>query len=203
MPKLCLVFNCPGSSTHDLVCLKPRGSLWLPLYKNEDISAIPVDTLLEHDHDIDPVPPRMQSPDIKVCKIELENLTNDNWQEVWYGHGHGHEGTRRLFDEEVLVDLKNCDITTLEQFQTYGIFPQERLSWKARPRAWKKFVTILIWWSIGAHPSPCSTPSIPTGPVMLVNICIKAIFHPPARFALEIFQLIYSSPYHPCRGSLL
>ena len=62
---------------------------------------------------------------------------------------------------------------------------------KARPRAWKKFVTILIWWSIGAHPSPCSTPSIPTGPVMLVNICFKAIFHPPARFALEIFQLIY------------
>ena len=62
---------------------------------------------------------------------------------------------------------------------------------KARPKAWKKFVTILIWWSIGAHPSPCSTPSIPTGPVMLVNICFKAIFHPPARFALEIFQLIY------------
>ena len=38
------------------------------------------------------------------------------------------EGTQRLFVEEVLVDLKivqNCDITTLEQFQTYAIFPQE------------------------------------------------------------------------------
>ena len=104
--------------------LKTSGKPLTATLQFEDISAIPVDTLLEHDHDIDPVPPIMQSPDIKVCKIDLENLTNDNWQGVWYGH-EGHEGTQRLFDEEVLVDLKNCDITSLEQFQTNAIFPQE------------------------------------------------------------------------------
>ena len=64
--------------------------------------------------------------------------------------------------------------------------------------AWKKFVTSLIWCSIGAHPSPCPISSIPTGPVMLVNICFKAMFHP-----WNISTHIYSSPSHACRGSLL
>ena len=91
--------------------------------------------------------------------------------------------------EEVLVALKiapNCDVATYVSSFKLMHSLQELLASKA----WKKFVTSLIWCSIGAHPSPCPISSIPTDQVLLLHICFKAMIHPTS-FTLEIFLLYF------------